>query len=197
MKVSLVMGLLCWPLAAQEGFLIPASFTASVGERISVRLELANANIADAGIYTSRAAYNLVNLRKADDAVVLDGSLKIPGTAVLAITTKPQIINRQRHTLIAKALVDVDCADANRYRSLALALELVLADPTHIMVLAGGLPVSGIEAKPLGIAGQDGRVTATFKPGIHKVSATRKVPSTDAKLADWDVITSTLTFEIR
>ena len=196
MNQALLVGLLCWPLGAQEAFLIPSTFKASAGERIAVRLELAGAAVADAGIYTSRATYNLVNLRTDGTSILLDGSLKVAGTAILAITTKPRIVHRERFLLYAKALVDVDLADANATRSVGLPLELVLSGHT-LTLLAAGHSLPGTVVKPSGTTDADGKVHVDATTGIHKISATRKMRCTDPAIADWDVITTTLTFEIR
>ena len=196
MKPSLVVGLLLWPLFAQEAFLIPSTFNASVGERITVSISLGEAAIADTGIYTPRAAYNLVSPRLLNGQVVLDGSLKVAGTAILSLATKPRIVDRSRISIFAKALVDVETRDANRYRTLGLPLELVLSDDTHVMLLANGKALAGIEVSPLGRTAADGRVAFQNKPGIYKLTATKRLQAADPSIAEWDTSTATLTFEI-
>ncbi len=126
------MNLLLWSLfagatlLAGDLYLLPDSFSAAVGERLIVRAHdgrkfptsSKEPILADSAIYTSKAAYNLLSPRHEVNALVLEGNLKMRGTALLAAES-------QRHTDFAKALVIVDVPDQNFKRQLGTTLELV------------------------------------------------------------------------
>ena len=120
---SLVAGV---TLLAGDLYLLPDSFLAAVGERLIVRAHdgrkfptsSKEPILADSAIYTSKAAYNLLNPRHEGNALVLEGNLKMRGTTILAAES-------QRHTDFAKALVIVEVPDQNFIRQLGTTLELV------------------------------------------------------------------------
>ena len=120
---SLVAGV---TLLAGDLYLLPDSFLAAVGERLIVRAHdgrkfptsSKEPILADSAIYTSKAAYNLLNPRHEGNALVLEGNLKMRGTTILAAES-------QQHTDFAKALVIVEVPDQNFKRQLGTTLELV------------------------------------------------------------------------
>ena len=124
-----------FPLALMGGdiYLLPSSFDAAVGERLTVRVHGGShfpisesvPVLADSGIYTAKAAYSLVNAHTEGNALLLDGNLKAAGVAILAAETKPRTENGIRYLDFAKAIVVVEKTDGNATKRLGAMLEIV------------------------------------------------------------------------
>ena len=120
-------------LMGGEFYLLPLSFEAAVGERLTVRAHYGTRFpisesapvLADSGIYTAQAAYSLVNAHPEGNALVLEGSLKASGVAILTAESKPRIEGKIRYVDFAKAIVVVEKVDANFTRQLGAILEIV------------------------------------------------------------------------
>ncbi len=120
-------------LMGRDFYLLPSSFEAAVGERLTVRVHYGahfpNSDsapvLADSGIYTTKAAYSLVNAHAEGNSLVLEGNLKAAGVAILAAESKPRTENGIRYLDFAKAIVVVEKADSNATKRLGAILEIV------------------------------------------------------------------------
>ena len=200
--MKLWLGPLCAALALPAGdlYLLPDSFSAAVGERLVVRVHEGRAFpfsakepvLADSALYTSKAAYNLLNPRHESNALILEGNLKMPGTALLAAES-------QRHTDFAKALVIVDSPDQNAGRQLGTALELVPdgnpkpgGNTFHLLHNRKPLPLAYFELLSDSGFSTSGQTDSEGKGAVRIVK-----PGRYLLRAAYTGLSASLTFEIR
>ena len=95
--------LIALPLAAHDLYLMPSNFFPSKGEQIAVAVHngdgfpqsedaAAPDRLRDATLYSSKAAYNILNFKAQGLAVVGDARVKETGTLLLALRTTPNSI---------------------------------------------------------------------------------------------------------
>ncbi len=187
-------------LLAGDLFLLPDSFSAAVGERIIVRAHdgrkfptsSKSPTLADSAIYTSKAAYNLLSPRHELNALILEGNLKMRGTALLAAES-------QKHTDFAKALVIVEVPDQNFKRQLGTALEVVPdSNPKqgentfHLFHQRKPLPQAPFELLSDAGSTTSGHTDADGK-GVLRIS----IPGRYLLRANHSDLSASLTFEVR
>jgi uncharacterized GH25 family protein len=219
MKPWLLLLLFVASVAAQDITLMPDSFFVSTGERVTVHIHgMPPAGLKDPSMYTATGAYNMLNLRAGDNGAMVDASIKGPGTPVLTVQSVPAVsAGRERHTGFAKAiLLADDKPDDGFARRVGHALEIVpdrnpftlkTGASLPMLVLLNGAPAVSVELTAVsqdntvyhpGRTAADGRIVVPLpKAGSWKLYTTSRRRSGEPSIADWDVYTASLTFELK
>jgi hypothetical protein len=150
MRAALVMLLALIPLGAQTLYLLPASFTASPGERITVEFRSDGPatmldHVRDATLLTEKAAYNITSLRTDGLSVLGNAPVKSEGTLLLYAGAAGG-----SHAS-AKALVLCGTPSATFQRPAGLPLEIVPERDPYTLKSGESLPIRVLlRGKPLG-----------------------------------------------
>jgi hypothetical protein len=193
MRAALVMLLAVLPLGAQNLYILPATFTASPGERIAVEFKSDGPatlldHVRDATALTDKAAYNITSLRTDGSSVFGNAPVKSEGTLLLYAGA----VGGSRAS--AKALVLCGKPSAAFQRPAGLPLEIVperdpyalqSGEALPIRVLLRGKPLNGCpitmariesgrpEFRSIGRTDANGRVVVPLSsPGRWLIEAT-------------------------
>jgi hypothetical protein len=215
---TLLILVLALPLAARDLSLTPSEFVVSPGQRIAVAVEgggTVPGRLRDAALYTPKGVYNVVNLRADGATIVGDATIPARGTLILTVRTTPEIVARERRTSHAKAMVLCEAKDDHYGRVTGLAFEfipeanpyrLASGDRLPVRLLLHGRPAAGIEVRlahgddamqAAGRTDSAGRIAVPITAlGRWRLHAVAREKSAESRAADWEAISTSLTFSL-